>query len=53
MRLESAVSSLVHEQHERELLEQALTQHDTRIRAVNKLGELQFHYHAVKILSLP
>lgn len=40
MRLESAVSSLVHEQHERELLEQALTQHDNRIRAVNKLEEV-------------
>ncbi|KAJ0172471.1 hypothetical protein K1T71_011610 [Dendrolimus kikuchii] len=40
MRLESAVSSLVHEQHERELLEQALTHHDSRIRAVNKLEEV-------------
>nr|XP_049697549.1 TNF receptor-associated factor 1 isoform X1 [Helicoverpa armigera] len=40
MRLESTVSSLVHEQHERELLEQALTQHDNRIRAVNKLEEV-------------
>ncbi|CAG9782611.1 unnamed protein product [Diatraea saccharalis] len=40
MRLESAVSSLVHEQQERELLEQALTQHDHRIRAVNKLEEV-------------
>ncbi|XP_075981938.1 TNF-receptor-associated factor-like [Anticarsia gemmatalis] len=40
MRLESAVSSLVHEQHERELLEQALTQHDNRIRTVNKLEEV-------------
>uniref|UniRef100_A0A1E1WEW3 MATH domain-containing protein n=1 Tax=Pectinophora gossypiella TaxID=13191 RepID=A0A1E1WEW3_PECGO len=40
MRLESAVSSLVHEQHERELLETALTQHDSRIRAVNKLEEV-------------
>ncbi|KAJ2941104.1 hypothetical protein O0L34_g10338 [Tuta absoluta] len=39
MRLESAVSSLVHEQNERELLEQALTQHDSRIRAVFKLEE--------------
>lgn len=40
MRLESAVSSLVHEQHERELLEQALTQHDNRIRTINKLEEV-------------
>ncbi|XP_072945507.1 uncharacterized protein Traf-like isoform X2 [Epargyreus clarus] len=40
MRLESTVSSLVHEQRERELLEQALTQHDNRIRAVNKLEEV-------------
>ncbi|KOB78396.1 Uncharacterized protein OBRU01_02425 [Operophtera brumata] len=40
MRLESTVSSLVHEQHERELLEQALTQHDSRIRAVNKLEDV-------------
>ncbi|CAH0591713.1 unnamed protein product [Chrysodeixis includens] len=40
MRLESAVSTLVHEQHERELLEQALTQHDNRIRAVNKLEDV-------------
>lgn len=40
MRLESAVSSLVHEQHERELLEQALTQHDNRIRAVDKLEDV-------------
>lgn len=40
MRLESAVSSLVHEQNERELLEQALTQHDSRIRAVYKLEDV-------------
>ncbi|KAJ8728499.1 hypothetical protein PYW07_006195 [Mythimna separata] len=40
MRLESTVSSLVHEQHERELLEQALTQHDNRIRAVDKLEDV-------------
>ncbi|XP_063831801.1 TNF receptor-associated factor 3 [Ostrinia nubilalis] len=40
MRLESTVSSLVHEQHERELLEQALTQHDNKIRAVNNLEEV-------------
>lgn len=40
MRLESTVSSLLHEQHERELLETALTQHDNRIRAVNKLEEV-------------
>ncbi|XP_026316407.1 TNF receptor-associated factor 3 [Hyposmocoma kahamanoa] len=40
MRLESTVSSLVHEQHERELLEQALTQHDARIRTVHKLEEV-------------
>ncbi|KOB67704.1 Uncharacterized protein OBRU01_19371, partial [Operophtera brumata] len=40
MRLESTVSSLVHEQHERELLEQALTQHDSRIRAVNNLEDV-------------
>ncbi|XP_068623159.1 TNF receptor-associated factor 2 [Battus philenor] len=40
MRLESTVSSLVHEQNERELLEQALTQHDNRIRAVGKLEEV-------------
>ncbi|XP_045778218.1 TNF receptor-associated factor 3 [Maniola jurtina] len=40
MRLESAVSSLVHEQHERELLEQALTQHDNRIRTIKSLEEV-------------
>ncbi|XP_023950830.2 TNF receptor-associated factor 3 [Bicyclus anynana] len=40
MRLESAVSSLVHEQHERELLEQALTQHDNRIRTIKSLEEI-------------
>ncbi|CAH0664641.1 unnamed protein product [Chilo suppressalis] len=40
MRLESAVNSLLHEQRERELLEQALTQHDNRIRAVNKMEEM-------------
>ncbi|KAL0830197.1 hypothetical protein ABMA28_003652 [Loxostege sticticalis] len=40
MRLESTVSSLVHEQNERELLEQALTQHDNKIRAVNNLEEV-------------
>ncbi|XP_030023360.2 TNF receptor-associated factor 3 [Manduca sexta] len=40
MRLESTVSSLVHEQHERELLEQALTQHDNRIRAVDRLEDV-------------
>ncbi|CAB3232752.1 unnamed protein product [Arctia plantaginis] len=37
MRLESTVSGLVHEQNERELLEQALTQHDSKIRTVKKL----------------
>ncbi|XP_050682823.1 TNF receptor-associated factor 3 [Leptidea sinapis] len=40
MRLENAISSLVHEQNERELLEQALTQHDNRIRSMNKLEEV-------------
>ncbi|CAH2055587.1 unnamed protein product, partial [Iphiclides podalirius] len=40
MRLESTVSSLVHEQNERELMEQALTLHDNRIRAVGKLEEV-------------
>ncbi|CAF4764126.1 unnamed protein product [Pieris macdunnoughi] len=40
MRLESAISSIVHEQNERELLEQALTQHDNRIRTINKLEEV-------------
>ncbi|XP_047538913.1 TNF receptor-associated factor 3 [Vanessa atalanta] len=40
MRLESAVSSLVHEQRERELLEQALTQHDNRIRTIKSLEEV-------------
>ncbi|XP_045453559.1 TNF receptor-associated factor 3 [Melitaea cinxia] len=40
MRLESAVSSLVHEQNERELLEQALTQHDNRIRTIKSLEEV-------------
>ncbi|XP_073954383.1 uncharacterized protein [Choristoneura fumiferana] len=40
MRLESTVSSLLHEQRERELLETALTQHDSRIRAVNKLEDV-------------
>ncbi|XP_045504879.1 TNF receptor-associated factor 2 isoform X1 [Colias croceus] len=40
MRLESAISSIVHEQNERELLEQALTHHDNRIRTINKLEEV-------------
>ncbi|CAG5057853.1 unnamed protein product [Parnassius apollo] len=40
MRLESTVSSLVHEQNERELLEQALTQQDNRIRAVSRLEDM-------------
>ncbi|XP_060806484.1 TNF receptor-associated factor 3-like [Amyelois transitella] len=40
MRLESATNQLVNEQHERELLEQALTHHDNRIRAVNKLEDV-------------
>ncbi|CAH0718887.1 unnamed protein product, partial [Brenthis ino] len=40
MRLESAISSIVHEQNERELLEQALTQHDNRIRTINSLEEV-------------
>lgn len=40
MRLESTVSGLVHEQNERELLEQALTQHDNKIRTVKKLGKI-------------
>ncbi|XP_031765005.1 TNF receptor-associated factor 3 isoform X2 [Galleria mellonella] len=40
MRLESATNQIVHEQNERELLEQALTHHDNRIRAVNKLEDV-------------
>ncbi|XP_053616519.1 TNF receptor-associated factor 1 [Plodia interpunctella] len=40
MRLESATNQLVNEQHERELLEQALTHQDSRIRAVNKLEDV-------------
>ncbi|XP_013171438.1 PREDICTED: TNF receptor-associated factor 1 [Papilio xuthus] len=40
MRVESAISSIVHEQNERELLEQAMTQHDNRIRAIGRLEEV-------------
>ncbi|XP_032522992.2 TNF receptor-associated factor 1 isoform X1 [Danaus plexippus] len=39
MRLESVVNSLVHEQRERELLEQAMTDHDNRIRSIKALEE--------------
>lgn len=39
MRLESVVNSLVHEQRERELLEQAMTDHDNRIRSIKALGK--------------
>ncbi|KAM3956337.1 TNF-receptor-associated factor-like [Aphomia sociella] len=40
MRIESATNQIIHEQNERELLEQALTHHDSRIRAVNQLEEV-------------
>lgn len=49
MKLESVTASLVHEQNERELLEQALTQHDNRIRAVNRLeSTIQYIKQAVE-----
>lgn len=40
MRLEEAVGSIVQEQNERELLEQAITHHDNTLRNVSKLGKL-------------